>query len=329
MAKPKLVVSIVTFNGATVLSPCLNSVLSQTYDNLELVIVDNNSTDNSVEVIKGLAPQAKIIVNKNNVGFGAGHNQVIEISLDADYILTLNQDAVLANDYGELLVDHLESNSKVGSAGGLILRPKYIQRDLQEIDTCGLRCRAWHQVTDINDSKQLGQINIPHKVFGVSGAVAMYRISALKDVSVDVLNKKECFDEDFFMYKEDVDLAYRLQLRGWEASCVASARAEHIRTRPGQLPWHRKRQDINLWSYRNHLWLLYKCVPTAGWWRWGMAITGFEFCKLAFILLFEWTTLPAWPQFWSKMAHMSLKRRYIQSRRTTSLKRLALSMKPI
>ncbi|MEA2089021.1 MAG: glycosyltransferase [Patescibacteria group bacterium] len=124
----KVSINLLTYNGEKYLHDCFNSILAQDYKNFALLIIDNNSSDNSAEIIKKFQTKFadsqidfRFIQNKKNLGFIKGHNQAIELS-DSKYILVLNQDLILAENYLKKIVEFMESCPDCGSATGKILR---------------------------------------------------------------------------------------------------------------------------------------------------------------------------------------------------------------
>lgn len=112
-----LSIIIVTWNSAEYIRNCINSVRESCLNNKnEIVVVDNNSSDNTVEIIKNEYPEVTIIVNKNNVGFGAANNQALK-KVVGKYVLFLNPDTVINHDAIEKMVNTLENNSKIGAIG--------------------------------------------------------------------------------------------------------------------------------------------------------------------------------------------------------------------
>jgi len=215
-------INILTYNGENLIEDCLKSVLNQTYPNIEILIVDNASTDRTVEEIRNSKFEirnTRIIENNKNVGFAAGHNIGIRESR-GDYVLCLNQDVVLDKDFVKYIVEAIEKDEKVGSVQGKLLKNEKI------IDVSGLlifknrRVIARGQGEEDRGQYEAGEI------FGVDGAAPLYRRKALEDTKIN----NEYFDEDFFCYKEDVDLAWRMRLYGWKAVYEPRAFASHSRS---------------------------------------------------------------------------------------------------
>src|SRR3990167_7110290 len=119
-SRPKVSIGLVVWNGLKYLPACLNSVRRQRAD-FEIIVIDNASTDGSAEYLATNLPRIKLVRNRRNVGFTAGHNQAIALSR-GQYYLALNQDTVLEPDYLVNLVDFLDQNPAASSVQGKLKR---------------------------------------------------------------------------------------------------------------------------------------------------------------------------------------------------------------
>ncbi len=344
----KVSINLVTWNGKKYLPYCLESIFAQTFKDFSLLILDNGSTDGTAEFLKNYKLQItnyKIIFNKENVGFAAGHNQVVKTA-KSDYVLMLNQDIILEPDFLEVAVKFLDSHPEVAAVTGKILRWNFENNQkTNQLDSCGLKIFKNHRVIELGtgetDSEKWDRLC---EVFGVSGAAPVYRRKALEDVAIPryfglsstffhgaqwsrdndpLADEREYFDTDFFSYKEDVDLAYRLRLRGWQAWYLPEARAYHDRAARsvagGDAEAARARKSkskfVNYHSYKNHLFFLLKNVPAGVWLRYGHRIKWYEFKKIIYLLFFEPKTLRAWGEFFRKLPGMWKKRKWITARK--------------
>ncbi len=229
-------VNILAYNGEKIIESCLKSILEQTYPNLEILVVDNASTDTTLEKIKnqkflptGRQVNIRTIENKKNIGFAAGHNIGIRESR-GEYILCLNQDVVLDKDFIKYAVEAMEKDEKIGSVQGKLYKKDKI------LDTTGLLAYKNRRFVNRGQGeKDNGQYDGPstssgreseiREIFGVDGAAPLYRRKALEDIKIN----NEYFDEDFYMFKEDVDLAWRMRLYGWKAVYEPRAIGYHLR----------------------------------------------------------------------------------------------------
>ena len=232
----KVVVSLVTHNDAHDVERLLPSLFGQTYRAFELFAVDNASEDGTRATLAAFEKTPPVpmtvVPSRENLGFTGAHNLAISKALEAgaDWVLVLNPDVVLDPDCLLRLLEEAEKpdRSGFGSFTGKILRaegPELSPTGL--LDTVGIRMTRAGRHFDIGaTTPDDGRYDRIAEVFGVSGCVALYRTAALADVRIST----GFFDDDFFLYREDVDLAWRLRGRGWRALCVPSA-----------LGWHRRR----------------------------------------------------------------------------------------
>ncbi len=320
---PKVIVSMVTYNATGYLPFALPSLAALDNKEGELIIIDNASTDQSSEYIKNAGYDCTLIESPTNRGFGAGHNEVIR-KTSSEYVLVFNQDMVIEPDYIKECVSFMDAHPEVGSVTGILQRARWDKQGnlekTESIDTCGIRIKKSHNAKDIT---QVVSWEKPFEIFGPSGACALYRRSALEDVAYREGDSIEYFDEDFFMYKEDIDLAYRLRWQGWRSYAIPTARAYHFRTK-GQ-KFVRNNKQVNYWSYRNHIYLIIKnvskgmlpsCLPT---------MTAYEIAKIGYILLREWSTLRGLKDVWRLRNRMTKKRVSImRTRRMSDTEMLSL-----
>ncbi len=235
---PLVSVNILTWNGEKYIKDCLNSVFNQTYPNLEILITDNNSDDNTVKYINDIKDNyknLKVFSNPKNIGFAAGHNQIIKKS-KGDFVFCLNQDVVLNNDFILNIIKLFKKDKNIASIQGKLLRWQKglpISNDYSDyhvshiIDTVGLLFLKNRRIVNKGQGEiDQGQFEKVEEIFGPDGATPVYRRKALEDIKIN----DEYFDEDFFAYKEDVDLAWRLRLYGWKSFYQPKSIAYHDRT---------------------------------------------------------------------------------------------------
>ena len=225
----KLSIIIVSWNVRDDLLKCLHSIEENKPScSYEVIIVDNASIDNTVDMIKKHFSEITLIVNHNNRGFAAANNQGIKAS-QSEYILLLNPDTILHPKSLDILVDFMESNKDVGACG-----PKLLNADgsIQDSVRCFPSFRgALHRHTvfkclgifkgqyrkwvmyDFNNDKQID-------VDQVMGAAMMLRKSVTEQIGV--------LDERFFMYYEEVDLCYRIKQADWRIVYIPQTVITHI-----------------------------------------------------------------------------------------------------
>ncbi|MCD4705625.1 glycosyltransferase family 2 protein, partial [bacterium] len=318
----KVSINLLTYNGEKYLKDCFNSILSQNYKNFALLVIDNNSSDNSSEIIKKIKTKFKenqidfrFIQNRENLGFAKGHNQAIELS-DSKYVLVLNQDLILAENYLKKIIEFMDSCPKCGSATGKILRLTNGQKT-DIIDSLGLKVFKNFRVVDSKaGEKNDNKIKNNQKIFGVSGTCPLYRKKALESIKID----KDYFDSDFGTYKEDVDLAFRLKKVGWKSYLISDTKVWHDRSGAGdekskdfKTAKNRKQKFdfVNYNSYKNHLFVLVKNISASDFLKNFIFIFWYEFKKLVYIILFEPKTLKSLIEFFKKLPKMLKKRKII------------------
>lgn len=292
MPKPLVSIGIVIWNSAVHLPSCLGALALQEYANFELIIVDNASTDNSLELVAQYYPSAQVIHNAVNTGFCHAHNQAIQAS-KGTYYLPLNPDVEMGTRYISSLVNSLEKLQGYGSAAGKLLL-KSQESNLQRFDSTGLFLdRRRRQYLRGHGEFDQGQYDSPSEVFGVDGAAPLYRRKMLEDIKINGLY----FDESFFAHKEDVDLAWRARLFGWGCWYQPLAVAYHQRSfKPG------KREEVALNTradaVKNRYLLLIKNETAAGWRRDWLQILWYDLKILGYICLFERSSLKAFYFLW-------------------------------
>ncbi|MBI2984525.1 MAG: glycosyltransferase family 2 protein [Candidatus Kerfeldbacteria bacterium] len=301
---PLVTVQIVTWNSLTHLPSCLAAIMQQRGPARQLMIVDNASVDNTVHWLEEHFPHLNLLRNTRNLGFCRAHNQALRLS-KSPYVLILNPDVILQPDWLERGINYLEGHPPAGSFGGKLLRYHYSADELKEvvpsgiIDSTGLHCFRNRQVSDRGSGQaDRGQYDQAGEVFGISGACLLLRRSALESIRWH----DEYLDEDFFAYKDDVDLAWRLQRLGWSSWYDPQAVAYHYRTVRGldtirnvalSKNYRSRHQMISFYSYRNHWLLLAKHERRSTWWLDGPWISWYELRKFAFLLLTQPRTLQA------------------------------------
>lgn len=215
IVKGRVSVSLVTWNSWPIVEECITSLFRQNHQPLEVLLVDNASCDGTPGQVRFNYPQVTVFENARNEGFARGHNQNIRRSC-GEYILILNPDVLLAPDFLKILVDKAREKGEGGAFSGLLMR-----MDENKVDSAGIGFSKWKRVFD---DRRIGTTQ-EAPIFGPSGAAALYRRFMLEDIR----EGDEYFDEAFFAYYEDVDLAWRAQKLGWSAWLIPEAKAWHAR----------------------------------------------------------------------------------------------------
>lgn len=296
----KVSVSIVTYNSGQPLKACLDSVKVQTYRDFRLSLWDNASTDETSSIIAeygGLFDFAHF--SEVNVGFCAAQNRLISQET-AEYVLVLNPDVVLDPHFLEILIGEMDRDSSAGSATGKLLRwqpgisdPAHQNSGHRILDTTGIYITPNQRHFDRGAGEvDTGQYERPEYVFGASGAAAVYRRAMLEDIR----NGNEYFDENFFAYREDADLAWRAQWMGWRCLYVPEATGYHERKvlpeRRAVLP-----DAVNMHSFKNRFLLRVKNMDFGTYARFIIPITLRDIAAVIYVLLREWSSLPGIPLF--------------------------------
>jgi len=311
--KPIVRIQIVTYNSEKDILTCLANVYTQKGDfNKEIFIIDNASTDETVSLVQSHYKDVNILQNFINNGYAGGHNIGLKSNGKYDYILTLNPDIKLKGNYIQSLIEVLSSNPKLGSASGLLLRS-----DEEIIDSQGVGLRKNRRPFDIGQDTLVSKENSKRMIFGPCGAAAMYRRSFIEDVMINL----EFFDEDFFAYKEDVDICWRGQLFGWSSIFVPSAVAIHERG------WkHNSREKVSrlvkIHSFKNRYLLIIKNDDFINICYHIPWILVFEVMAFFYILIKEPYLIRAWIKLWKLTSSALIKRKQIMSKRKVSPKEI-------
>lgn len=210
-ANKKVTIVIVTYNGRRYLPECLASLEHQDYPKnlVKIVVVDNHSTDSTVNYLQEVHPEVKVVINRKNLGFAAANNQGYFLAQknQSDYLVLLNQDTIVEKNWLKRLVRLAEKDKKIAAVQPKIL----LYPQTQLINSLGnsihfLGFAFCNHYREKNQSVQTEPFFLPY----ASGAACLLKISALKEVGL--------FDERLFMYHEDVDLGWRLNLAGYRVA---------------------------------------------------------------------------------------------------------------
>lgn len=227
----KLSIIIVNYNVKYFLEQCLNSVKKSTKGiHSEVFVVDNNSVDGSLKMLRDKFPEVKVIANKNNVGFSKANNQAIQKS-SGDYILLLNPDTVVEDDTFKKCIDFMDDHRDAGGLGVMMLdgKGKFLpesKRGFPSPATSFFKAFGFSKL--FPKSRLFGKYHLgyldkreTHKVDVLAGAFMMLRKSVLDEIGY--------LDEDFFMYGEDIDLSYRIIKAGYKNYYFPETRIIHYK----------------------------------------------------------------------------------------------------
>lgn len=260
MAFDTVSVIVLNFNGMenSFLPRCLHSLINQTYQLLEIIVVDNASTDNSINFVEKEFPNVTLIKNQRNLGFCRGNNEGYLVAAGT-YVLFANNDTVFARDSIELLVKAMHIAPNIGMASAKLLRPFLDNTQMKRrIDSAGLMLQKDFTLRDrgyfLLDEGQYDELAY---LFAPCGAAAFYRRSALDTVAYN----GRVWDEDFFAYYEDGDLGWRLQNMGWRCIYVPTAVVEHHRGGSSPSAFFSKPKVFKVHTIKNRYLMLMKNAP--------------------------------------------------------------------
>lgn len=312
---PTVSVGIVTYHPDALLARCVASVRAQDHPDITLHVWDNDTSDASRALVSSLTAPGEHTCSADNLGFSGGHNALIRRSA-SDYYLCLNPDAVLSPAYVSALVAALEHSPTDGSATGRLLR-------LDEdgiLDSTGIVMTRDQRHLDrgAGEPAEGRYVTGPESIFGPSGAVALYRRAMLDDVAW----RGEYFDEAFFAYREDADLAWRARWRGWGSLYVPTALAWHRRRvtpeRRAKLP-----AAINRYSVRNRFLLRLKNQSAGLAWQFALPGLWRDAQVVGYVLLREWSSIPGLLDVLRLLPTMLARRRHVLGRRRVRSAELA------
>jgi len=314
MAYPDLVsVTIVTYNSGRFIKRCLESVLTQKHPSLEVVVVDNNSTDGTVDILEQFEGRCRIFYNDENLGFAGAQNQAIGKSR-GEWILTLNPDVLLLPNFISQLLEAGYLHPRIGAVCGklLTISATFDLPDRPRVDSTGIYFTPMLRHLDRGSQEvDNGEYSNFEYVFGATAAAALYRREMIDDISID----GEFFDSDFFVYREDADVAWRAQLLGWRCLYTPNPRAYHVRN---VLPGNRRAlpAEINMHSVKNRFLMRIKNMTTDLYKRHWFWITVRDAVVISCCCTREtsslrafWEVAKTWKRVWAKREVIMRRRR--------------------
>lgn len=219
--KPLVTVVIVTWNSEKDISLCLKSLKEQDFPNFEIVVVDNASTDKTLEIISENYPEVKILSRNENLYLTGANNIGIEYAIshnNSDYVMVLNPDTYAAENLISELLKPFPDDDKIGATGPMV--KFWRNEDEGLINSAGLHFDGFMQAYDIGFKEEdKGQFNKNEEVFGVTGACIMYRTEMLLNIGL--------YDNKIKMYLDEVELFIRAHKSGWKVIFTPSAVIGH------------------------------------------------------------------------------------------------------
>lgn len=351
-------VAIVSWNSARWLPACLDSVAAQSTPPSDVVVVDNASTDESARIVTAHRAVTRFERSTTNTGFAGGQNRAIGATR-GEWVLVLNPDVVLEPDFLARLGARaaalsasdgdadaasrggasarapeaassrepagprreVRSSAPIGTLCGKLRRmqPDFGRPDPPLLDSTGIVFRRDFRHLDRGSGEiDRGQWDREEEVFGATAAAALYRRAMIDDVSVD----GEFFDEAFFAYREDADVAWRSRLFGWGCLYVPGAVGYHVRS---VLPERRREVPavLNRHSVKNRFLMRIKNVDAAVWRRCGVRGLLRDATVVGGCLASEWSSLPAFSDLGRLWPRARRQRAQIQARRRASGEEIA------
>jgi GT2 family glycosyltransferase len=315
---PLVSVTIVTWNSARFIERCLETLKAQDHRELEIIVVDNDSRDGTPDILRRSDAPAKAQFNPDNRGFAAGQNQAIGIA-SGQVVLVLNPDTLLPPDFVRNALAGLDLTRGIGMVAPKLLRTT----DAFEvplpgqacIDSAGIYLTASLRHFDRGaGAPDRGQYDARELVFGPSGAAAVFHRDLVEQVKVG----GEFFDEMFFAYREDADVAWRARLAGWECLYVPGAVGYHFRHARPELG-RRLSPEINRHSVKNRFLMRIKNITPGLYARVFIPATLRDLVVLAGVVLVERQSIPGLVQVLRHLPRVWRARAEIQARRRPGL----------
>lgn len=307
----QVTIIIPNLNGRQHLVYCLSSILEQSYQKFETILVDNGSTDDSVEFTQKNFPGVQVIANQHNLGFAAANNLAIQATT-SPYIVTLNNDTRVDRNWLGEMVRVAERDQNIGMIACKILymaEPQLIDSAGLEIDLVGMARNRYNGLADPAETE-------PYEVFCPAGAAALYKRAMLDEVGL--------FDEAYFAYCEDMDLGWRARLMGWKCMYVPTAVVYHRHSATSGQGSQFKRYLLT----RNRIWTVVKNYPSPELWLYLPKLIFYDWLAMVYRIWVEKNLSPirgrlaALPQ----LRQMWRQRRLIQQRQSVSWSQLKTLM---
>lgn len=213
-----LSVVVVNWNSRADLAACLSSLEKQTYESLEVIVVDNGSEDGSIEMVRETFPRFTLLEAGENLGFAEGCNRGIEAA-KGEWVALLNNDAVADPRWAERLVDAARA---APATCGMLQSEMFFLDQPETINSMGLYLTHTGGAIDRFEGEPRRAVT-PEEIFCPTGGACAYRRSMLDAIKLPV----GYFDRQYFMYAEDFDLGWRARLTGWSAELAAGSVVLH------------------------------------------------------------------------------------------------------
>jgi GT2 family glycosyltransferase len=273
MPSPLVISVVLNTNHREDTLQCLTSLNQNTYENHEIILLDNASSDGTVDAVRSSLPDVQIIELQKNLGYAGNNNVGIQVAMEqgADWVFVLNEDTILSPDCISHLVSVGESDPTIGIVGPMV----YHHNEPDVIQSAGglmdKYYRGWHLG---QDEKDQGQFQQPHQVEWISGCGIMVRRAVIDQIGG--------IDERFFYYVEEFEWCVRARKTGWQIIHVPQAKLWHKGVQRNNQP----KPSVTYYATRNQLLLLLKHRATPIVW----IVTLSQFLRT----LTSWTIKPKW-----------------------------------
>jgi len=266
---PLCSVIVVNWNGRELLGPCLEGLQQQRWQDFEVLLVDNASTDGSAPWVRAHFPEVRVIENVRNLGFAGGANVGLAAA-QGEHLVLLNNDAYPEPDFLQALVETAREDARVGMVAGVLVFAHRPER----IASAGMRMQ-WDGVAidHLAGRPRSCLPDTPVEIFGPSGGAALYRRAMIQEIGP--------FRAELFAYLEDVELAWRAQLAGWKCLLAPKAVARHVYSATSGLASRFRSFQLA----RNRVILLFLALPTGLWLRFAPFILAYDLFACAYGLL--------------------------------------------
>lgn len=273
MSQPLIITLVLNYNRRQDTLECLASLEQNTYKNHKIIVLDNSSTDGSVEAIKAAFPAVEVMVLTENGGYAGNNNVGIKVAMDqgADWVFVLNEDTILATDCLARLIEVGESDPSIGIVGPMV----YHHDEPNVIQSAGGKIGPyWESLHLAQNEPDQGQFNQPHLVDWISGCGIMVRRAVIDQVGM--------IDERYFYYWEETEWCLRAGRAGWRIMHVPQAKMWH----KGVQRDYRPKPAVTYYGTRNRLLTLAKHhAPLLVWLGvWGQLLR----------TVTSWTIKPKW-----------------------------------
>ncbi|MFD3165757.1 glycosyltransferase family 2 protein [Herpetosiphon sp. NSE202] len=299
----KCSVIILNWNGRALLADCLNALLPQCDASIEVLVVDNGSHDGSAAWLYQHYPHVRLLVLPKNRGFSGGVNVGLHVAR-GDVLLLLNNDAIVEPNFIAAILAPFEQQPTLATSAGVLT----FAHQPTIIASAGIQLYRDGVATDAGLLYPLDQLaQQPYPIWGGSGGAVAYRRAALADVGI--------FDEGYFAYLEDVDLAWRLQLREWQTVLAPQAVARHIYSATGG-----EGSPFKDWLIARNRWrAILRCWPTPLLARDLPLMLAYDGLACAQALVRRrWTTISGRLHAFRQLPQLRQQRQAIQARRTAT-----------